>query len=157
MAFPSGASAAPQPAVAHSLGRARRGIPKSIGPITAGALVATVGGCEEPPQRAPAGRLARPGAEAGLDWRQGGTAGHQQTRRYVPERLVGFLGHGDNLTALQRGANINQILRLLHLHERALAAPVYARDVSTVHLLLTHGSDIAVALSSGRQIPDLLR
>ncbi|MGH8115205.1 MAG: ankyrin repeat domain-containing protein, partial [Rhodanobacteraceae bacterium] len=58
---------------------------------------------------------------------------------------------------LRKGANINQVLRFPHNHETALAAAVYAGDVSTVYLLLTHGADVNLALDPGGTIPEVLR
>ncbi len=76
----------------------------------------------------------------------------------APLPLAASYGEDDVVKLLlRRGANINQVLRFPHLHETALAAAVYAQDVSTVYLLLTHGADIDAALGPGREIPEVLR
>lgn len=76
----------------------------------------------------------------------------------APLPLAASYGEDDVVRLLlRRGANINQVLRFPHLHETALSAAVYAGDLSTVYLLLTHGSDITAALGPGREIPEVLR
>lgn len=76
----------------------------------------------------------------------------------APLPLAASYGEDDVVKLLlRRGANINQVLRFPHNHETALAAAVYAGDLSTVYLLLTHGADINLAFGSGGTIPAVLR
>ncbi|MGH8318524.1 MAG: ankyrin repeat domain-containing protein [Steroidobacteraceae bacterium] len=76
----------------------------------------------------------------------------------APLPLAASYGEDDVVKLLlHRGAHINQVLRFPHNHETALAAAVYAQDISTVYLLLTHGADIAATFGSGGMVPELLR
>lgn len=76
----------------------------------------------------------------------------------APLPLAASYGEDDVVRSLLRkGANIDQVLRFPHNHETALTAAVYAGDVSTVYLLLTHGADMDLALGPGRTVPEVLR
>lgn len=76
----------------------------------------------------------------------------------APVPLAASYGEDDVIRALLRkGANIDQILHYPHNQETALRAAVYASDVSTVYLLLTHGADVDLALGPGRTVPEILR
>lgn len=76
----------------------------------------------------------------------------------APLPLAASYGEDDVIRLLlRRGANINQVLRFPHNHETALVAAVYAQDISTVYLLLTHGADINAAFGPGSAITEILR
>lgn len=57
---------------------------------------------------------------------------------------------------LQNGADINQRRGLQGNDQTALEAAVYAQNVSTAYLLLTHGADVRSALGPGGTIPSIL-